>query len=118
MSLYEMHCTFDPVPELIRKDVEWIAGIHGFHLAKLLMDKGVPSQLDTFMTAHGDEYTACENKIISLAEDLNNHFPFMKLRRYKVERIEMDSRQGDKLNLITHSGLIVTESGNDAGSTS
>lgn len=90
---YEIHLTLSPVPEGERYALASLVAPLGFKLAKLLMARDTPSTIDTFITAHTKTYG---NALVSLArgiEALRNagHTVY----RYKVERIELDSRDGD-----------------------
>ncbi len=62
------------------------------------MEKGKPSELDTFMTAHGkdlQEITDRTREMVDLLQMSNFH-----VRRYKIEDTVMDSRTEDVLQLL------------------
>lgn len=90
---YEAHITIDPVEDWRRNEVEGYAHNSGFKLAKLLMDKGVPSQLDTFMTAHSKDLEDIKHRTQLLIRVL--HGCGFKVRRYKIEDTVLDSRHDD-----------------------
>lgn len=95
---YEAHITIDPVEEWKRPMVEELARRSGFKLAKLLMDKGVPSQLDTFMTSHSKDFDDITHRTKLLVCVLFGcGFP---VRRYKIEDTLLDSRHSDVFNLL------------------
>lgn len=96
---YEAHITIDPVAEGCREFVqERLLGPWGFRLAKLLMDKGVPSTLDTFCTAHGTDYVNVQLRVVGAVRALQREG--YTVRRYKVEDTMMDSRTADVLDLL------------------
>jgi hypothetical protein len=92
---YEAHVTIDPVPEDQRGALQDLATPLKFKLAKLLMQKGEPSTLDTFLTGHSkvlDEIKANTKKMI-LALKAEGYV----VRRFKIEDTLIDSRHGDTL---------------------
>ena len=95
---YEAHVTIDPVPEDQRPKVELLAHSWQFKLAKLFMDKGVPSQLGTFLTGHGKDLEGIKLRTRELVLDLQK--AGYKVRRYKVEGTVLDSRSEDIFNLL------------------
>lgn len=94
---YEAHVTIDPVPEDKRGAVQALADPYGCKLAKLLMQKGQPSNLDTFMTCHGKDLGAMEARVAGLVKRLLG--VGLGVRRYKIEDTLMDSRNEDELGL-------------------
>ncbi len=100
---FECHVTIDPVFDERRAIASAIAQCYKFKLAKLIMEKGgelKQSELDTFMTGHGQDYKDLEERMVSLIEHLNRGGMF-KVRRYKIENTLLDSRpQGDPLKLL------------------
>lgn len=97
--MFECHITIDPVPADRREFAENLARCFSFKLAKLYMDKGVPSQKDTFMTGHDQKYDVMEAKMYTLVKALQDNG--FKVRRYKIEHIILDSKyQGDPLNIL------------------
>jgi hypothetical protein len=94
---YEAHVTLDPVGER-RAEVEEIAGHQRFRLAKLLMDKGVPSQLDTFMTGHDHDLESMRSRVAQTVKALQR--AGFVVRRYKIEDTVLDSRIKDELELL------------------
>lgn len=94
---YEAHVTIDPVPEERRAAVQMLADPFGCKLAKLLMQKGQPSNLDTFMTCHGRDLGQMEARVSGLVKRLQG--VGLRVRRYKIEDTLMDSRNDDELGL-------------------
>lgn len=95
---YEAHITIDPVPEADRAALQALLTPHGFKLAKLLMQKGEPSNIDTFCTAHGTDLGDIKRRTLRAIEVLeeNDHTP----RRWKIEDTLFDSRHGDSTYLL------------------
>lgn len=99
----ESHITISPVFDDERERCRKIATAYGFKLAHLVMlkDQGplLPSQRDTFMTAHGkniDELAARTRDLVHALADAN-----FKVWRYKIESCVIDSRQqGDIWNVL------------------
>ncbi len=85
---YECHITIDPDER--KHALENFLSIHGFKLAKLLMQKGEPSNLDMFMTGHSKDYNNLKGRMDAVLEELS--LRKFKLRRYKIEAILLDSR--------------------------
>ena len=85
---FESHITIDPVEDIV--ELTELASKYNFKPAKLLMDKGIPSKLDTFITGRSKDYlvllTNTENLVNKLK--LNNYV----VRRYKLENILLDVR--------------------------
>lgn len=96
---YEAHITIDPVPAEHREKVQNLINPWRFKLAKLLMDKGVPSQLDTFMTGHDKELENIADRVTSTVVALRT--AGYKVRRYKIEDTILDSRISDVLELLS-----------------
>lgn len=94
---YEAHVTIDPVAEERRNAVQELADPYGCKLAKLLMQKGQPSNLDTFMTCHGRDLMQMEARVAGLVRRLQA--VGLRVRRYKIEDTLMDSRHEDELGL-------------------
>lgn len=95
---YEAHITIDPVPEDQREHVQMAADPVKFRLAKLLMDKGVPSRLDTFLTGHGTDLADIKRRTRELVESLQ--VMGYTVRRYKIEDTILDSRHSDIFSLL------------------
>lgn len=95
---HEAHVTIDPVREDRRQFVQQLATPWGFKLAKLLMQKGEPSALDTFMTGHGTNYVQLQLRMTGLIKALQRDG--LVVRRYKIEDTLMDSRSEDVLGLL------------------
>jgi hypothetical protein len=95
---FEAHITIDPVPEEQRPVVQTLGNPWGFKLAKLLMQKGEPSKIDTFMTAHGGDSDDVGRRVRGMVIDLQRHG--FNVRRYKVEDTLYDSRSEDVLGLL------------------
>lgn len=95
---FEAHITLDPVPESERAEVEAMVRRYGFKLAKLLMDKGVPSQIDTLMTGHS-------RSLKQLSGDMRSAIAAVQhsgrvVRRYKIEDTVLDSWHKDVFKLL------------------
>jgi len=95
---FEAHVTIDPVPQEGRSELERLAKEYNFKLAKLLMDKNVPSQLDTFLTGHSKSFIQICSDMQNLIKRLTNLG--YKIRRYKIEDIVLDSRIEDVFDLL------------------
>lgn len=95
---FEAHITIDPVPEEGRDAVQALGMPWGFRLAKLLMQKGEPSNIDTFMTAHGRDLDDMRRRVTGMVIDLQR--TGYTVRRYKVEDTIFDSRTHDELRLL------------------
>jgi hypothetical protein len=88
---FESHITIDPVIENIKvKHLTTLIKPMGFKLAKLLMQKGEPSNIDSFMTARSKEYDDIVYKTENCVKLLMQNG--YTVRRYKVENILMDVR--------------------------
>ena len=94
---YECHVTTEYVnPDDFRfKELTVLAPIYGFRVAKLFMQKGTPSNIDTFMTAHSDSFHRLRRDMGEMVESLRRHD--FQVRRFKIEEILLDSRNGDEL---------------------
>ena len=95
---YEAHVTIDPVSTSDRVHVAGLVANYRFKLANLLMDKGVPSSLDTFMTGHDtdlDELVERTRCVVIALQTVG-----WKVRRYKIEDCVIDSRIRDELELL------------------
>lgn len=95
---FESHVTLDPIKDHEMDLFDQAAFRFGFRRAKLLMDKGVPSQIDTFATSRDTNYQSIERRTIEVVHHLN--FLGFKVRRYKIENTLIDSNAEDKLNLF------------------
>lgn len=91
---YECHITVEPIEApLLLSMVNDRAHTLGFRLAKLLMQKGQPSNLDTFMTGHSEDYEDMRARMRSLCGELTGLG--IEVRRAKIEEILFDTRNGD-----------------------
>lgn len=104
---FESHITIDPVPEVLRSFAQRCASKYNFKLAKLLMDKGVDSPLDTFMTAHSRSRSDIIERTKLMVLDLQQ--AGFIVRRYKIEDTVVDSRSADEFGLIKPAGWTPTE---------
>lgn len=100
---YEAHVTIEPVFDTDLLFATELAKAHGFKIANLLMQKRVEdtperSKHDTFMTGHSKDGTDLLTRMLALIEDLNSSG--MKVWRYKIEIVALDSRINDKYNLL------------------
>lgn len=97
--MYECHITIDPQFGAERDLVAKVVERYGFKLAKLYMDKGVESPLDTFCTGHNISKSALAEDMTKCCKVLNGYG--FKVRRYKIEKIVIDSKyQSDFLGLL------------------
>ena len=93
-ALYlEAHITFDPVPE--DKDTQYkaICEKYQFRPAELFMRKGSffePARMDSFCTGRGDHLRERIRHIVLALREIG-----VKVRRYKIESILLDSNWGD-----------------------
>lgn len=91
---FECHVTIDPVAEGYQAHaVDTAAGRYGFRRAKLLMEKGAPSNLDTFLTAHGQAYGDLVSRMSALIKELKGLG--CPVRRAKIEDTLYDTKRGD-----------------------
>lgn len=95
---YEAHITLDLVPEVERPQLEVVLVECRFKLAKLLMQKGSPSMLDTFATGHGKDLEEIITRT-AMTVHLLRSLGYV-VRRYKIEDTVMDSRIEDVYNLL------------------
>lgn len=97
---YECHVTVDPVKDKLDLFTE-ICKLDGFKPAKLLMQKDkelIPSDLDSFCTAHDKYFLNLRESMIRLVKALK-HNGFV-VRRYKIESVVLDSRVCDREMLL------------------
>lgn len=92
---YESHITIDPVFNEQKEAADILARRFGFRLAKLLMQKGQESELDTFMTAHAKVYEDILERTRSCVRALGD--AGFVVRRAKIEDTLLDTRHGDLL---------------------
>lgn len=90
---FEAHVTIEPVFGDRLDKFEMLAGIVGFKVAKLLMQKSraeTPdrSNKDSFCTGHSADYESLECKVLSLVEVLQECG--FSVWRYKIEAIVLD----------------------------
>jgi hypothetical protein len=83
---FESHITIDPVEDPAK--LKALVGSYGFRLAKLFMQKGQPSDLDSFMTAKDKNY----HNLLKDTEDVVSLLikKGYNVRRYKIENILLD----------------------------
>lgn len=86
---FESHITIDPVldPEKLQQLKDLVKPL-GFRVAKLFMQKGDPSNLDSFMTAHSKDYTDILRGTLFAVNKLEDNG--FGVRRYKIENILLD----------------------------
>lgn len=95
---FEAHITIEPVFDERLEQLKALVNPHRFRVAELLMKKRVQdepevSRHDTFMTAHGGEYSEIRDRVISCARAVSA--AGYKVIRYKIEAIMIDSRFDD-----------------------
>lgn len=88
---FESHITIDPVldPEKLQQLKDLVKPL-GFRVAKLFMQKGVSSNLDSFMTAHSKNYSDILDNTMNAVHHLKTEG--YGVRRYKIENILLDER--------------------------
>ena len=91
---YEAHVNLAPVSPAGREALAGAAQPYGFHLAKLLMEKGRLAE-DAFLTARSGKYEDIESRLRWLVQALRERG--YVVRRYKIEDTLLDSRHGDVL---------------------
>lgn len=86
--MYECHVTteFLSDTEKLAKDCLEC----GFKPAKLYMDRGRPSEIDSFFTMHDPEYESCLVKMMDFVNRLDA--AKIQVTRYKIEKIILDSK--------------------------
>lgn len=100
---YESHITIEPVFEERLERAKEIGRRHQFKVASLLMQKWkdgemMPSANDTFMTGHSSAFAMLRIRMMLAVKALRQDG--FKVLRYKIERIVLDSRNGDALGLL------------------
>jgi hypothetical protein len=96
---YEVHVTIKPVFDKKLDEAKYIAAMHGFTVAELLMRRPDPRQCvghrdDTFMTTRGTDEDEICNRTMDLVRSLIAKD--FKVLRYKLEDTLCDSKsQGD-----------------------
>lgn len=66
----------------------------GFKPAKLYMDRGRPSEIDSFFTMHDPEYDSCLLNMIDFVTRLKKSG--VNVTRYKIEKIILDSKYSNE----------------------
>lgn len=100
---YEAHVTIEPVFDEKREEADKIASENGFRLAKLLMQREresteLRSDKDTFMTSTSTELHVIVDNTFKLIDALKASG--FKVWRYKIEDTLIDSRYGDKWQVL------------------
>jgi len=96
---YECHITIDPIiPTAEMHKLIELCDKAKFKVAKLLKEVGFPSNLDQFMTGHGNEFNELHGRMRLLCLLLKE--AGFVIRRYKIEEILVDSRLGDSEGLL------------------
>lgn len=101
---YETHITIEPVLDPVRlTDLKMLAAQHNFKVADLLLqrrheDTPERSKYDTFMTGHASTMDGAQHMVRAMVMLLRT--TGYTVWRYKIERIELDSRQHDSLGLL------------------
>ena len=102
MNKFEAHVTVEPLQGQLKEHFDRVCQCNGFKPANLVMIKedgsSTPSNQDTFCTARGNSVSELKQLIYSLAGDLDNLR--IKIWRYKIESIIIDSKFNDELNLL------------------
>lgn len=94
----ESHVTVEPVFDEDLESFKSVCNNHGYHVANLLMQKRkedteVRSKSDSFCTSHGQDMWELKDRMFSLLNDLKQ--TNIKVWRYKIEEVPMDSRYND-----------------------
>lgn len=95
---FEAHVTIEPVSEGLRSLLTGVCMTYGFRLATFL--KATPADnksvtLDQFCTGHSTDYSSILLRMNKLVEALIGGG--FKVKRYKIEAVLFDSKQGDEL---------------------
>lgn len=100
MHGYEAHVTIEFVPgdEERMSRLIGVASVWCFRIAKLYMSKDEPSRLDTFLTANGSDYENMKRRVIGIVND--TLACGIKVLRYKIEHIVVDSKSDDAFGLL------------------
>lgn len=86
---FEAHITIDPVLDEDKlQELKDLVKPLGFRVAKLFMQKGDPSNLDSFMTAHDKDYHSIMQSTYKAVDWLKDNG--YGVRRYKIENILLD----------------------------
>lgn len=94
---YESHVTIDPSDRL--EELKQICKVYSFKVADLYMDKSGTAQLsemDMFMTGHGNEYEGLMQRMKELIGHLIIHS--FVVRRAKIEAVLFDTRKSRTTN--------------------
>ncbi len=103
--MYECHITIEPIlDELKLESIKQVVKSYSFRVADLLMckrqeDTPERSKYDTFMTGHSKKYDDLQERMANLVSHLTQQG--IKVYRYKIEAILLDSREVDSLGLLT-----------------
>lgn len=100
---YETHITIEPLFEQDLERVKLICEGSGFKVANLLMQKRkedtpTQSRFDTFMTAHNQDLNKAIVQLIDFMKLLKS--VGVKVHRYKIEDVIIDSRNLDVFCLL------------------
>jgi hypothetical protein len=96
---YECHITIDPVDKWSRiNQLEMHCDQYHFKLAKLIKVTGELNERDQFMTGHGVNYDELKLRMSDLCDLLKEQG--YVIRRYKIEKILLDSRIDDSEGLL------------------
>lgn len=88
---FECHITIDPVLDSTEVDqLKQTIATQDFRLAKLFMQKGIPSNLDSFITGRHKDYETLLERMYKLVEELPKQG--FHVRRYKIENVLLDVR--------------------------
>lgn len=102
MQKFEAHVTVEPLFNERRKQFEEICGRHGYKAANLVMIKkegaATPSNRDTFCTGYGDAVSDMKFVLRKFVPELRK--AGIKVWRYKIEAIIVDSKFKDELALM------------------
>jgi hypothetical protein len=95
---YEIHVTIAPTEGEVRDRLDHIVEAHGFRLAKLYMQTGVPHIQDHFATTRGMDYDEVRANTIACVQSLQRMG--IEVRRYKIEKTLVDSNKFDAFGLF------------------
>lgn len=92
---FESHVTIDPPGPFSEGLFEFLCKEQKFRVAQLYKKNGEKNDTDAFCTGHGATYQHLFERMKALVSALSE--AGFTVRRYKIEAVLFDSKQGDTL---------------------